>query len=155
MAVVFAGCKKLHEKGEKVHKIDVEKIMEEIRQEIQDRHYSEKDLNFVSALHKNEKFSWKLYNETCGYLKRNCRNPVYFPLEGNSFKVLVQKVIRRTLRFVNYCAFQYQNQLNEAVSVCLEETGKNMKELEHKNRMLQKQIHMLGQEMDTLRKKDS
>jgi len=122
--------------------IDVEKIMEEIRAEIKEKGYKPEDLDFsdiaVEVVKMNPEGG---YNEgelqgQLAFLNSHYNNPIYFPLQGNSVKVFVQRVIRRALLFVIFPGFQFQTRFNvgtvralNQVKHYMEEQQKEMDEL--------------------------
>lgn len=137
-----------------MQKTDVEAIMKEIRKNISDRKYSEKEADFASAMGRRKECNENLFREKHSYMQTNYYNPVYFPLEGRRVKTLMQRIIRRLLRFVNFSAFQFQNRFNEAAFVCVDEMNKKLKLLEQQNRMQQKRLNQMEQEIYILGKKN-
>lgn len=141
--------------------VDVEKIMEEIRQEIAEKGYKEEDLHFEDiALSTEEPSSLKYSREDAekqlDYLSFHSNNPVFFPLSGNPVKTFIQRVIRRVFLFVIYPAFQFQNKHNSTVTRFLKQSMNYMNEneaLKEQLREQQKQIDRLNAEVENLKKR--
>ena len=133
--------------------IDVEKIMEEIRQEIRDKGYKEEDLDFSDIAITATKSVSPGYDpdeleRQAAYLNANSRNPIYFPLTGNPVKVFIQKVIRRFFLFVIFPAFQFQNKFNTSVTCFLNQ----VRNYQAENADLKEQLRQQEEQIQTLRR---
>lgn len=140
--------------------VDVEKIMEEIRQEIAEKGYKEEDLHFEDvALSMEEPSSLRYCREDAekqlDYLSFHSSNPVFFPLSGNPVKTFVQRVVRRVFLFVIYPAFQFQNKYNATATRFLKQSMNYMNEnetLKEQLRRQQEQIDKLSADVENLKK---
>lgn len=140
--------------------VDVEKIMEEIRQDIAKKGYREEDLHFKDiALSTEEPSSMRYCREDAekqlDYLSFHSNNPVFFPLSGNPVKTFVQRVVRRIFLFVIYPAFQFQNKFNATATRFLKQSMNYMNEneaLKEQMKRQQEQIERLSMEVENLKK---
>lgn len=141
--------------------IDVEKIMEEIRQEIKEKGYKESDLDFTDIAVASAKsvvsgYDREELDQQAAYLNANCQNPIYFPLSGNPIKVFCQRILRRCWLFVIFQAFQFQNRFNCSVTRFLNQVRNYQIENENLKDLLtrqQEQIDSLEKELKELRHK--
>lgn len=144
-----------------MQEIDIEKIMEEIRQEIRDKGYKEEDLDFADIAVISTKTVTAGYDpeeleRQAAYLNANSQNPICFPLSGNPVKVFLQKVLRRCFLFVIFQAFQFQNRFNISVTCFLNQVRNYQaenSELKEQLKKQQEQIDRIGEELKTLRSK--
>ena len=153
-----------------MEKIDVEKIMSEIRQEIKDKGYTKEEISYAQILANMDSASLdKCYNRRAlrtkyDYISNHYNNPIYFELKGNPIKVMIQRLIRRTFLFVIFPAFHYQNVFNEGVADCIRQlknyidendevkyTPKKMAKLENLLKLQQEQIQVLQKELEILK----
>jgi len=142
--------------------VDVEKIMEEIRREIEEKGYKEENLHFKDIALNAEEPSGMRYNREdaerqLDYLRFHSDNPVFFPLSGNPIKTFVQRVIRRIFLFVIYPAFQFQNKHNATVTRFLKQSMNYMNEnetLKEQLKQQQEQIDRLYQEVENLKRQE-
>ena len=134
----------------KMEKIDVEKIMEEIRKEIQEKGYREEDLDFSGIPVENgqvgagRRFQMDELQIQFNNVVSFCSNPIYFPLKGNPIKVFFQRLVRRAFLFVIFSAFQFQNRFNSSVmnfsqqvELFIQENAGLRKQLEDQGRQLE------------------
>ncbi len=139
--------------------VDVEKIMEEIRQEIRDKGYKEEDLNFSDIAITVTGSAAAGYDQEelerqAAYLNANSQNPIYFPLSGNPVKVFFQKALRKCFLFVIFQAFQFQNKYNSSVTCFLNQVRNYQAEnagLKEQVQQQQDQLDMLQKELEALR----
>lgn len=140
--------------------VDVEKIMEEIRQEIAEKGYKKEDLHFEDVALSTEEPSSLRYcrgdaEKQLDYLSFHSSNPVFFPLSGNPVKTFVQRVVRRVFLFVIYPAFQFQNKYNATTTRFLKQSMNYMNEnetLKEQLRRQQEQIDKLSADVENLKK---
>lgn len=140
--------------------IDVEKIMEEIRQEIREKGYKEADLDFsdisvVSTKTASSGYDREELERQAAYINANSQNPIYFPLTGNPVKVFIQKALRRCFLFVIFQAFQFQNKFNTSVTCFLNQVRNYQSEnegLKEQLRRQQEQLDSLQKEVEELRR---
>ena len=125
--------------------INVEKIMEEIRREIQQKGYTREELRFadvevnVKDVDPGERFQKTELLSQHNFINSNYNNPIGFPITGNPVKVFVQKVIRKLTLFVTYPAFQFQNRFNVGVVRFLNQVTHYINENEGLREMIDKQ----------------
>lgn len=134
--------------------IDVEKIMEEIRQDIAEKGYKEEDLDFTDiAVDAGRTGCGSEFDENelagqAAYLNSHYNNPIYFPLKGNPVKVFFQKAVRRMLLFVIFPGFQFQNKFNVATVRCMNQ----FKHYVDENEALAKQVKAQQEELEECKK---
>lgn len=126
--------------SDKIQTVDVEKIMEEIRQNIKDRGYSEDMLSFSEATSDVEithgvSADDLSYDETemnqFIQAARGVHNiPYYEPMQGNKLKVFVKRVIRKLMAFQMQSIRERQNQFNYNVIQSIRELALHTAELE-------------------------
>lgn len=126
--------------SEKIQTVDVEKIMEEIRQNIKERGYTEEMLSFSEAASDAEIQNGipaddVIYNEAelNQYLQisRASHNiPYYEPMVGNKVKVFVKRVLRKLMAFQMQPIRERQNQFNYNIIQSVREMAVHMAELE-------------------------
>ncbi len=141
--------------------IDVEKIMEEIRQDIRVKGYTEEDLSFSDIAasnnaHKGYDYSRQELEKNAAYLEAHSQNPIYFPLQGNPIKVFIQRVLRRCLLYVIFQAFQFQNKFNLSVAGCISQIRNYQIEnegLKEQIRLQQERLSMLEEKLEKLQHK--
>lgn len=142
-----------------MQEIDVEKIMEEIRQEIREKGYKESDLDFSDIVIDSTRSAASGYDpeemeRQAAYLNANSQNPIYFPLIGNPVKVFFQKIIRRCFLFVIFQAFQFQNKFNVSVTCFLNQVRNYQlenRELKERLDRQQERMNKLERELEELR----
>ncbi len=144
-----------------MQEIDIEKIMEEIRQEIRDKGYKEEELDFsdiavISAKAVTAGYDPEELERQAAYLNANNQNPICFPLSGNPVKVFLQKVMRRCFLFVIFQPFQFQNRFNTSVACFLNQVRNYQAEnadLKEQLKKQQEQIDRIEEELKTLHSK--
>ncbi len=133
--------------SEEIKSIDIEQIMEEIRQEIKDKGYTSEMLSFKDVDGRDKlrgKTSGKIFDreelQEKIYLANMRMNvPWYYATEGNPLAVLAKKVIRKLIRFAIIPITETQNAYNEAAAQSLsqllayvEEQDQTIKKLEER-----------------------
>lgn len=126
--------------------IDVKKIMEEIRADIQNKKILEdipsfEDIPIQSSNNIKQKINvstsdenyYKHYMENLDYLNRNVEMLYYFELGTSPVKKFVKRVIRKTLKFLLYPITQQQTTFNEHVVRCLNAVRDYMSDMKQKN----------------------
>lgn len=143
--------------SEQMIKIDVEKIMEEIRQNIKEKGYSADILSFQDVeIDKNfdqEPFSiFELENQMQG-LKDNYRVEYYSQIiPSHGVKNLIKKLIRKCIRPVLFPLLELQNVRNEKVVNILMQMDSFMQEQLKKNEEYRTQLKYLEDKIDKLEK---
>ncbi len=126
--------------------IDVKKIMEEIRADIQNKKILEnipsfEDIPIQNSNNVKQKVSmdtldedyYKHYMENLNYLNQNVEMSYYFELGTSPVKKFVKRVIRKTLKFLLYPITQQQTTFNEHVVRCLNAVRDYMSDKKQKN----------------------
>ena len=126
--------------SDKIQTVDVEKIMEEIRQNIKERGYSEDMLSFSEAASDVEITNGvttddMVYDETemnqFILAARGLHNiPYYEPMQGNKLKVFVKRVLRKLMAFQMQPIRERQNQFNYNMVQSIREIALHTAELE-------------------------
>lgn len=106
--------------SEQLEKIDVEEIMRSIRDDIEKRGYTKKELRFADIRTENEEgiqcldeyFELDNFRNTIVQMdgKRNVQ--CWRPLGGNKIKVAIKKIIRKLVKFYVEPIVEEQNQFN-------------------------------------------
>ena len=149
-----------------MQEINVEKIMSEIRRGIEEQGLREEEIEFALSINgRNGEKGWnygaenvysvQIMEENSQYINNHHNNPIFFPLQGSSFKVMVQKIIRKFTRFIIFGPFQYQNSFNLAVSRCIEQINCYINEQERDKQQildLQKQLSKQQEMIEELKK---
>lgn len=130
--------------------INVEKIMEEIREEIREKGYTPDLLSFddisidVQTLNTDE-FNQLNFNEGMFAANHNWNVQTYHVYEGNPIKVLIKKVLRKMSYFFVTEVMIDQNKYNAAViqslnqiDLYMQKTNKEIEELKLKIKELEK-----------------
>ncbi|WP_434309607.1 hypothetical protein [Hominifimenecus sp. rT4P-3] len=110
-----------------IQPINVEKIMEEIRQEIKEKGYDASMLSFQEIdgadekgrLELEEHFSMEELERRVQEANMHATVPWYYPVEGNALACFVKKVIRKFGRFMLIPVVETQNESNHAMVRCL------------------------------------
>lgn len=100
--------------------INIEKIMQEIRQDIKSRGYKESEIHFEDIPVRNsvdvgseiESFDRNEFQKSIDYINKNWEIPYYFPLGTNKTAVFIKRVIRKLIKFLLYPINQQQNEMN-------------------------------------------
>ena len=98
--------------------VNVEKIMQEIRDEIKEKGYTYDMLSFkdisVSPCSDKEKASIESAEKDLAYMGNTSFVAAYRPLAGNKLAVLIKKVIRKLTKFYVEPIVASQNEFNNA-----------------------------------------
>lgn len=99
--------------------INIEKIMEEIRQEIKDRGFIESTLRFddIPLSYSDmgtdsEEFNRDEFQKSLDYINLNWDVPYYFNIGTNKIIVFVKRIIRKLVKFLVWPINQKQNEMN-------------------------------------------
>lgn len=116
--------------------INVEKILDEIRNEIKEKKLASSDLKFDEIQIKSldeiaaSKFDVSKLNEALHRMNEKSRLDAYYTLPGKGAKLFIKRALRK---FVRACFMQNittQNEFNESVVLCLRQMTLYIKELE-------------------------
>lgn len=128
-------------------KIDIEEIMQEIRDNIEKRGYSDEILSFqdasseITGVDDREPFRMADLNNYVYEANCNCDVPYYAPITESSVKKLIKKVMRKLMSFQIVPMSVQQNAFNVAVARSLASVQKYIMENggENENHMSKKQ----------------
>ena len=136
-----------------MNEINVEKIMEEIRENIKKQGFTEEQLNFEEI---KESVSFDgVFDES--RMKDELRLANQFaglnyagPVEGTGIKRFIKRVIRKLLRFYVHPVFERQNEFNAHNVRTLNELGLYVTECEKKQKELEEALVELRKTVETL-----
>ena len=115
-------------------KIDIEEIMQEIRDNIEKRGYSDEILSFqdasseITGVDDREPFRMADLNNYVYEANCNCDVPYYAPITESSVKKLIKKVMRKLMSFQIVPMSVQQNAFNVAVARSLASVQKYIME---------------------------
>ena len=121
--------------AEQIIPVDVEKIMEEIRQEIKEKGYNDSMLSFrdVDGSEQLKELTSDVFD--LGEMERvvqqiNMRShlELYHPVEGSAFANFFKKVIRRLCRFMLIPIVDHQNAYNSSAAQSMNQALSYIKE---------------------------
>lgn len=117
--------------------INIEEIMEEIRQNIKERGYDKEPLSFEeiempqAVLQQGEGYHADVFLSELDFMNHNCLNQFHVPVAGrNPFSIFVKKVIRKVTRFIVLPLVNFQNAYNVSNLRCMNQMKEYMAELE-------------------------
>ena len=133
--------------AEAIETIDVEKIMEEIRQEIREKGYDASMLSFQDVegqeelpLGQEEKFRLEELERRVQESSLHAEVPWYYPAEGSLPVRLVKKVIRKLIRFAYVPIVESQNRENQMLAQSLRQVLAYVKEQQERVEILEKRL---------------
>jgi hypothetical protein len=128
--------------------VDVEHIMEEIREDVSRSGYSYREMSRarrLANLDANEEYGYDeaFFGSKVDGMRTNWRNPIYFPYKGNPVKVFFQTLIRKITASSFYFAFVHQNRFNHDTYDAVRQLQLYTKELEEECRVLREEVDQL------------
>ncbi len=130
-----------------VEKIDVEKIMDEIRQEIREKGYDASMLSFQDVdgedelpLGQEEKFRLEELERRVQEASLHAEVPWYYQAEGGLPVRLMKKVIRKLIRFAYVPIVENQNRENQLLAQSLRQLLAYVKEQQERVEILEKRL---------------
>lgn len=133
-----------------IEPVDVEKIMEEIRQEIREKGYDASMLSFRDVdgeeelLHAQEdKFRLEELERRVQEASLHAEVPWYYQAEGSLPVRLMKKVIRKLIRFAYVPIVESQNRENQALVQSLRQVMAYVKEQQEWIGVLEKRLEAL------------
>ena len=133
--------------------INIEEIMQEIRQNIKDRGYEEETLSFEdvklsqSAIQASAGFSADDLMHEINYLNGNWCNNYAVPTAGrNPIMVIIKKVVQKLTNFIVFPIVNFQNAYNASNVRCVNQMREYIAEMEgYKARIeqLEKEVEYL------------
>ncbi len=136
------------------NEINIEQIMEEIRQTIKDRGYDREPLSFEEVelskpvLQSLDSYDPDEFMHELDYLNHNWNNSWHVPVNGtNPVSVWVKKGIRKCTRFLLFPIVNFQNAYNASAIRCFNQIREYMAELEE----YKKKIEMLEKELEEMK----
>ncbi len=138
---------------------DVELMMREIRTDIRESGYTERERRRAKSLASRDRSD----GETGGYepaaikerlssMRATANNPVFFPFKGNPLKAGLQRLIQKIVGSSFYRAFLHQNRYNADVLAVMLQLQSRGDELEEELREQQSRNDELEAELKELRK---
>lgn len=101
-----------------MEQIDINKIMEEIREEIKEKGYTAMELSFHDiAIPEGYEMNMGSAGLTEGIMEATAHQRVdlYYPLSGNAFKVFIKKIVRKLVGLVLIPVTLEQEKYNSAM----------------------------------------
>ena len=137
--------------------INIEEMMDEIRQNSKDRGYDKEPVSFEeieihsSILKIGTGYDSDEFMDELEFLDSNCTTSFHVPIAGgNPFSVFIKKVIRKMTRFIVAPLVDSQNAYNVSNVKCMNQISEFISEMEqYKTR-----IEQLEKELKELKKND-
>lgn len=110
---------------EKISKVNIEEIMEQIRKDIEQKGYKDDILDFddmivsTGNLEDNEYFSTDLLDKDIEYVNQHWNIPIYNSLNSDKAISFIKKVIRKSIQFFVVPIAENQNEFNASIVRCL------------------------------------
>ncbi len=135
-------------------KINIEKIMKDIRKEIEEKGYDSSMLSFDDVELNSDLTDTTLdMDESLRYVKMNFEVEAYRNLPGNSAVVFIKKIFRKFMKFYVEPIVRDQNQLNYRYSVIFKELEKKYSSVEERLEKAEEKINALEKENESLKNK--
>lgn len=148
--------------------INIEKIMEEIRSEINARGEKEDMLSFdeipyeTFSVNTYDTFSMKSFEENINLSNQRFLVNAYRPLSGNSVSIFIKKIIRKLTKFYIEPIVEEQNNFNVSIlravnsvfSYVKEQRSNDetIKELKDNLKLMEIKLNFIQKELDKLKK---
>lgn len=134
--------------------INVEEIMEQIRQNMKDRGYDKEPLSFddiefsKNSIYGREGYNSDFFQKELEYLNQNWNNPCHVPVTSSNFVfAFIKKVIRKCTYFIILPIINFQNAYNASNTRCMNQIKEYMVEIEK----YKLRIETLEQEIESLK----
>jgi len=134
--------------------IDIEKIMDEIRQNIKERGYDKEPISFEEieipkpVKSNNEVYHADKFFQELGYLNQNAINTRDVPINSkNPITLFTKKIIRNFTRFLIHPLVDFQNAYNISNYKCMRQIWEYMTEME----TYKLKIEILEKELDEIK----
>ncbi len=121
-------------------KIDVEKIMEEIRDEIKKNGYESSKQKFEDVKINNSIYSEENFNIAKSAINNSWHLKIFAPIPGHGLKHFIKRLVRKIVRAAFYQQFEIQQTFNENVVKAINELSALVKEQEERIEMLESQL---------------
>lgn len=135
--------------------IDVEKIMEEIREDIREKGYTYDMLSFNDVKKVEgtiETFDYEELKRWVGEMNHHCTIPWYRDLCGNGFIRLIKKIIRKLIAFVVAPISEEQTQYNSEAVRAMNQLVAYIEHQNDKMELYEKQIRNLEMNLEAQKK---
>jgi len=137
--------------------INIEEIMEEIRENIRNRDYDKEPLSFEEiemsepASQNVNGYNPEEFQRELNYINRNWSIPLNVPIiASNPIAVAVKKIIRSLTRFIVFPLANFQNAYNVSLLRCMY----HLKEYTIEMEVYKKKIEKMEQEIEELKKQN-
>ena len=121
-------------------KIDVEKIMEEIREDIRKNGYEASSLSFNDIEIRKSNYMEENFNLAKSIINTSWDLKVFAPIQGHGIKRFVKRVVRKIVR-ASFCQqFEIQQAFNANVVKVINELSTLVNEQQERIRMLENQL---------------
>jgi len=138
-----------------MNSINIEEIMEEIREKIKNREYGNEPLSFEEiemseyADQNINGYNQEEFQRDLDFLNRNRGIPVNVPiLAADPISSFIKKAIRKLTRFIIYPIVEFQNAYNASLLRCMHQVNEYIKELE----LYKEKIDKMEKEIEELKK---
>lgn len=136
-----------------IQKIDIEKIMDEIRQEIQTRGYTDDNIDFqnisqniVAVAGVKTYFDENEFEQALVSASNQHKNEYYRMIPKGGLKSVIQRTIRKMVKFMMVPMIDQQNQYNYQMVIC-------MRQMEAFVKAQQEQMEIKDQQIEELEEK--
>ena len=144
--------------AEQMEQINVEEIMNEIKEQIKTRGYTEKELKFADISNSiaglDDFYEFENFKATIDQVDSKRVTQCWYPIHGNKLLVIIKKIIRRCIRFYVEPIVVGQNEFNNNTASALSQIcAKFEREDEYSIDEMQKKIDILERRIAELEKK--
>lgn len=130
-------------------KIDVEKIMEEIRADIKCKGYNNDMLSFSDVyVAPSDTFQKDVFDENVTDINNQWDIPYYRPIIGNPIKKFIQKVIRKLMKPVSFPVVIDQAEFNSRVASVMNQMKLYIETEQKEKELLIKKIEELQKKIE-------
>lgn len=136
-----------------IQKIDIEKIMDEIRQEIQTRGYTDDNIDFQNISQNitavagvKTYFDENEFEQALVSASNQHKNEYYRMIPKGGLKSVIQRTIRKMVKFMMVPMIDQQNQYNYQMVIC-------MRQMEAFVKAQQEQMEIKDQQIEELEEK--
>jgi hypothetical protein len=139
--------------------INIDRIMDEVREEIKDKGYTIQETTFseipivdLNGLKVSDKFDLDEYEEELSFLKYRWNLPINMEfVSDNACKRIIKKIIQKLIRCVTAQMISRQNEVNENLVLTNVQIRNYIVKNEKQKKEMQKRIQDLEQEIERIR----
>lgn len=127
-----------------MEKINIEEIMQEIREEIKEKGYTKDELSFLDVpIKKNDvdQFNASLLESAMQDISNNKMVDYYAPIEGKSLKAIAKKIVRKLIKPIVYPMCEKQKVYNASVDIAINQLYLYMQDQKEKISLLETMLN--------------